>query len=72
MSESDVLVELKGWLEDNWDPDLTVAEWWDRLGNAGWSAPTWPEEWYGKGLSRSEANQVQSTIAEFVALTHGV
>jgi alkylation response protein AidB-like acyl-CoA dehydrogenase len=67
-NESDVLVELKGWLEDNWDPDLTVAEWWERLGDAGWAAPTWPVEWFGKGLSRSEAVQVQKMIAEFGAL----
>ena len=66
--ESDVMAELTAWLEENWDPDITVAEWWDRLGNAGWSAPTWPVEWYGKGLSRSEANQVQTAIADFGAL----
>ena len=27
----DVRTEVKSWLEENWDPDLTVAEWWDRL-----------------------------------------
>ena len=67
-TESGVMAELRTWLEENWDADLTVAEWWERLGNAGWAAPTWPEEWYGKGLSRSEAVQVQNTIAEFGAL----
>ena len=28
----DVVDELRAWLEENWDPDLTVAEWWERLG----------------------------------------
>ena len=23
------------WLEDNWDPDLTLGEWWERLGHGG-------------------------------------
>ena len=36
---TDVITELKDWLNDNWDPDLTVAQWWERLGLAGWSAP---------------------------------
>jgi alkylation response protein AidB-like acyl-CoA dehydrogenase len=64
----ELIVELKGWLEENWDPDLTVGEWWERLGLAGWAAPTWPTEWYGKGLSRSEGVRVQRTISEFGAL----
>ena len=63
-----IIDELTTWLEENWDPDLTVAAWWERLGMAGWSAPTWPIEWYGKGLSRDEANTVSHTIVEFGAL----
>ena len=67
-TSTDVIAELSAWLEQNWDPDLTVAEWWDRLGSSGWAAPTWPVEWYGKGLSREEGVRVQQTIAEFGAL----
>ena len=29
---TDAVAEVKAWLEENWDPDLTVAEWWERLG----------------------------------------
>src|SRR6056297_1627429 len=64
----DVVEEVRAWLEQNWDPDLTVAEWWERLGLAGWAAPTLPEHAYGRGLSRGDAVQVQQTIAEFGAL----
>lgn len=64
----ELTVELKSWLEENWDPDLTVAEWWERLGLSGWAAPTWPTSWYGKGLSRSEGVRIQRTISEFGAL----
>ena len=31
----DITGEVKAWLEENWDPDLTVGEWWERLGTAG-------------------------------------
>jgi alkylation response protein AidB-like acyl-CoA dehydrogenase len=65
---SDIIVEVKAWLDDNWDPDLTVAEWWERLGTAGWAAPTWPAEWFGKGLSRDEGVRVQQAIADHGAL----
>ena len=60
--------ELRSWLTANWDPDLTVGEWWERLGTAGWAAPTWPAEWYGRGLSRDEANLVTRELAAHGAL----
>lgn len=65
---ADVIDELQTWLDDNWDPDLTVAQWWERLGLAGWSAPSLPENAYGKGLSRNDAVKVAETIGEFGAL----
>jgi len=65
---TDAVAEVNAWLADNWDPELTVAEWWERMGTAGWSAPTWPTEWYGRGLSRPEGIAVQRAIASFGAL----
>jgi alkylation response protein AidB-like acyl-CoA dehydrogenase len=65
---TDVVAEVTTWLEENWDPDITVAEWWDRLGTSGWAVPTWPEDWFGKGLSRDDAVKVGQAIADFGAL----
>jgi alkylation response protein AidB-like acyl-CoA dehydrogenase len=39
------------WFEDNWDPDLTLGEWWDRLVESGWGFPGFPSQWFGKDLS---------------------
>jgi alkylation response protein AidB-like acyl-CoA dehydrogenase len=64
----DVTAEVTAWLEENWDPDLTVADWWQRLGESGWAAPTWPRQWYGRGLSREEGVRVQKAIVRFGAL----
>jgi alkylation response protein AidB-like acyl-CoA dehydrogenase len=60
--------ELQSWLEESWDPDLTVGEWWERLGMAGWAAPLLPVDCYGRGLSRGDALTVQQTITKFGAL----
>jgi alkylation response protein AidB-like acyl-CoA dehydrogenase len=60
--------ELRSWLEENWDPELTVAQWWERLGLSGWAAPTLPVGSYGKGLTRNDAVVVGNTIADFGAL----
>ena len=42
--------EVRAWLADVWDPDLPLAEWRSRLVDSGWGCPTWPREWYGRGL----------------------
>ena len=63
-----ILDEVRTWLEENWDPDLTVAEWWERMGTAGWSSPGLPTDAYGKGLSRADAVAVQNEIASFGAV----
>ncbi len=64
----DVVDELDTWLESNWDPDLSVGEWWELLGLAGWSAPSLPEHAYGRALSRNDAVRVAQAIAQFGAL----
>ena len=64
----EVTEAVTAWLEENWDPELTVGEWWERLGLSGWGTPTWPVEWYGKGLSRAESLKVSAAIGDFGAL----
>lgn len=68
-SDGDELMdEIRTWLDENWDPDLTVGQWWERLGLAGWSAPGLPVGSYGKGLGRADVVRVQGAIAEHGAL----
>ncbi len=64
----ELLSDLRSWLTDNWDPDLTVGEWWERLGLAGWSAPGLPTNAYGKAMARSDTVLVQQEIANCGAL----
>jgi len=64
----DPIEELGAWLEVNWDPELTVAQWWELLGVAGWSAPLLPVDSYGRGLSRSDALRAQALIVSRGAL----
>jgi len=64
----DPVDELREWLKDNWDPELTVGAWWERLGAAGWSSPMLPVDCYGRAMSRSDALRVQAAIAAHGAL----
>jgi alkylation response protein AidB-like acyl-CoA dehydrogenase len=64
----EVLSELRTWLGKNWDPDITVGEWWERLGLDGWSAPGLPTNAYGRALARADAVAVAQEISNFGAL----
>jgi alkylation response protein AidB-like acyl-CoA dehydrogenase len=57
-----------GWLSANWDPALTVRAWWARLADSGWGFPTWPEAWFGKGLSADAAAGARSAFPDTGAL----
>jgi alkylation response protein AidB-like acyl-CoA dehydrogenase len=56
------------WLSGNWDPGLTVRAWWARLAESGWGFPTWPEQWFGKGMSADAAAGVRSAFPDTGAL----
>ncbi len=64
----EILSDLRSWLDAEWDPDLTVGEWWGRLGSAGWSAPFLPPRAFGKGVSRNDSLRIAQAIAAFGAL----
>ena len=54
--------QVRAWLEETWDPDLSLVDWRSRLADSGWGCPTWPTEWYGRGLPPAVAEVV---TAEF-------
>ena len=64
----ELLSDLRAWLAKNWDPDLTVGAWWERLGLEGWSAPGLPAHAYGKGIARTDSVAVAQGIVKFGAL----
>jgi alkylation response protein AidB-like acyl-CoA dehydrogenase len=68
LSSEEIVEELRSWLDDNWDPDLTVAQWWERLGLAGYSSPSLPTNAYGKGVSRADAVRIGNEIAAYGAV----
>ncbi len=63
-----VAVQARAWFEENWDPDLTLGQWWDRVASSGWAFPTWPAEWYGRGLAPDLAAGVNAARRQVGAL----
>src|SRR5688500_1665932 len=52
----------KAWIEENWDPEISVKEWLMRLADSGWAKPTWARGSFGLGLSNEDAS---AAAAEF-------
>ena len=61
-TEESVRRDVRGWLAEAWDPDLTVGEWWARLADSGWAVPTWPTASLGRDLPRELAPVVASEL----------
>ena len=49
-TEESIRKEVRGWLDANWNPNLGLVEWREKLCESGWGAPHWPKEWYGRDL----------------------
>src|SRR5580700_10861091 len=49
-NEASVRAEVRAWLEANWNPELGLIEWRNKLADSGWGNPHWPKAWYGRDL----------------------
>ncbi|HUQ40221.1 MAG TPA: acyl-CoA dehydrogenase family protein [Acidimicrobiales bacterium] len=49
-AETALTDEVRTWIRDHWDPEMTMAAWWEALADSGWGVPTWPKEWFGRDL----------------------
>ena len=50
LSPDSVHEECTEWLHKNWNPELSLRAWRERLVDSGWAVPHWPTQWMGKGL----------------------
>ena len=62
-AETDDIAEvLSDWIRENWDPDASLGEWWERLAFARYAVPHWPTEWFGRGWTPKQAQVVMATL----------
>ncbi|HWK38931.1 MAG TPA: acyl-CoA dehydrogenase family protein [Hyphomicrobium sp.] len=61
--------EVRAWLEANWDGSLppdqdrwnlspATKAWLVKVFEAGWAVPTWPADWYGRGMTEQRADLI--------------
>jgi alkylation response protein AidB-like acyl-CoA dehydrogenase len=56
--------EVRAFVKEAWDPAISMEEWWSRLADSGWGAPTWPVNWYGRGLAGPDAAAARAALTE--------
>lgn len=68
-AEAEVRHEVRDWLHQHWDPTVEPDRWLEIAVDSGWSAPSWPREWLGRGLDPTMTDVV---IDEFKRIgSHG-
>jgi alkylation response protein AidB-like acyl-CoA dehydrogenase len=64
----DLWDDVTTWIDEHWDPDLSVEAWWALVGAAGWTAPHFAPEHGGRGLPRRAIATVRAAFAARGAL----
>jgi len=70
--------EVRAWLKANWAGDLpsdqdkwslsaATRAWIADVFEAGWAVPTWPMEWFGRGLTQEQADIIDDEFARLGA-----
>jgi alkylation response protein AidB-like acyl-CoA dehydrogenase len=67
-SEADVRAEVRKWLAANWDAEISLVAWRNKLVDSGWGMPQWPEAWYGRGLPLGLVRAVEEEFANIGAV----
>ena len=68
VNETDVRAEVRAWLAANWDPDMSLVAWRNKLVDSGWGMPQWPEAWHGRGLPVGLVRAVEEEFANIGAV----
>ncbi len=55
--------ELRAWLDEQWDPTLSLVEWRERLCDGGWARVSWPARWGGRELPASATALVEAELS---------
>ncbi len=58
-----IRTDVGAWLDSNWDPNLGLVEWRNKLVESRWGMPEWPEQWYGRDFGAAQVRVVEQEFA---------
>jgi alkylation response protein AidB-like acyl-CoA dehydrogenase len=62
-SPEDIATEVEIWLKEHWDPAMSRREWQSVVIDAGYAAPTWSTERFGRNATGDQAKAVAAAFA---------
>ena len=62
ITEADIQGDVLEWFHAEWDPNLALLDWREKLVESGWAVPSWSTDWYGRGLPAWADRVAHSTI----------
>src|ERR1700759_5339442 len=68
-TETSVRAEVRAWLAENWNPDLGLVEWRNKLIDSGWGVPSWPKAWFGRELPMALERVVEEEMVRVGAVS---
>jgi len=83
MNDDELRADVRAWLEahwvkperkakvvlpkDSWERSPSLQEWLREVIEARWATPTWPVQWYGRGLDKEQAKIISEEFARVKA-----
>jgi len=67
-SLEDVGDEAREWIGAHWVANLSLHDWRVMLLESGWACPSWPVEWFGRGLPVAADAVVATALADLGAV----
>ena len=64
MNSAEIRRAVSKFIDAEFDPELSLIEWRTRLLDAGWAAPLWPADWFGRGFNQEQASVVGEVFRE--------
>jgi len=62
MTEPEIVAAVSAWIDEWWNPDLSLREWREILVDGGWATPQWPQAYFGRGFNQSQAAVVSKVF----------
>ncbi|TNF88563.1 MAG: acyl-CoA dehydrogenase [Gammaproteobacteria bacterium] len=64
MTAEKIEQEVNAWLDEHWDPSLSLEAWRTLLVDGGWATPAWPGEYFGRDFTIEQAAVVARVFRE--------
>jgi len=55
MSTAEIENAVNAWLDEHWDPDLSLHAWREILVDGGWATPHWPQAFFGRDFTQAQS-----------------